>query len=500
MRLVVAMMKHETNTFSPLPTNAEAFGANGPLFGPAAYAAMQGTRTAIGAFLDLAKAEGAEITVPLAADALPGGKVTAAAFETFVTAIVDAVDERCDAVLLDLHGAMVCEHDDDGEGALLEAIRRRRPDIPIGVALDLHANITQRMIDNATAIVGYKTYPHIDMYEAGQAAGRIVLNALAGEVQPVMAWQRVPAIAATLCMGTTGPGPMTDLAAAARRAEVTREVLAASVFGGFPMADVPAPGLSVVAVADRDALRAQRVARRLAAEAWARRDAFIYRSEPLAQSVARAKSLADRKGPVLLIDHADNCASGGTQDTMHVVAEVLRQGLRDVAVAAIRDPGAVGRLAEIGVGGTATIDLGGKTALPALGLKGEPLRLTGRINFVGEGEFVITGPMLTGVSASMGRSVVFETEGVEIVVTEKPYEPWDLGVFRCVGIEPTAKRFLVLKSRMHYRAVFAPIAGSIVECDGVGVTSSNLELFRFDKLARPVFPFDRDLAWASGDA
>ncbi len=496
MRLVIAMLKHETNTFSPIPTPIEACGAQGPLFGEPALAAMRGTRTAIGAFIDLAHKAGAEISVPLAADALPGGIVTREAYQQFVDAILGSIDDRCDAVLLDLHGAMVSAASDDGEGFLLEAIRCRWPDIPIGVALDLHANVTRRMIENATAIVGYKTYPHIDMYEAGEAAGHIVLSALNGKVRPVMAWQRVPVIAATLCMGTTGPGPMTELTESARQVEGANGILATSVFGGFPMADIPAPGVSIVVVADHDATVANRVAAALAAAAWDRREAFVYTAEPLAQSVSRARSLANGTGPVLLIDHADNCASGGTQDSMRVLDEVLNQGLENVAVASIRDPEAVGTLARAGIGAKITANLGGKTDMPALGLTGEPLKITGIVKNLTDGRFVITGPMMTGVEANMGRSAVLDTGNVEIVVTEKPYEPWDLGVFRSVGIEPTKKTFLLLKSRVHYRAAFAPIAGATVECDGIGVTSSDLGKFRFQKLERPVFPFDCDLAWS----
>jgi microcystin degradation protein MlrC len=119
------------------------------------------------------------------------------------------------------------------------------------------------------------------------------------------------------------------------------------------------------------------------------------------------------------------------------------------------------------------------------------------VRLISDGRFKISGPMLTGVEANMGLSVVFESGPMTFVVTERPYEPWDLGVFRSVGIEPTARRFLLLKSRMHFRAAFAPIAGAIVECDGVGVTSSDLGLFSFARLARPVYPLDEIAGWSS---
>jgi microcystin degradation protein MlrC len=499
VHFVVAMLKHETNTFSPIPTMASAFGADGPLFEADALRAMRGTRTPMGAFIALAEQAGATLVTPLAADALPGGVVDGEAYERFSQTILDSIATGCDAVFLDLHGAMVAEPTPDGEGTLLKRIRARHPDLPVGVALDLHANMTDDLVANATAIAGYKTYPHTDMYEAGHAVGSIVLRALSGEAKPVLAWRRVPVVASTLCMGTTTKSAMRELIERAREAEERPGILSVSIFGGFPMADIPEPGMSVVVVADGDSGLANAVAEELAGQVWDQRAAMIYRGAPLQKAVLRAKQLAGTvKGPVLLIDHADNCASGGTQDTMQVIAEVLRQGLEDVAVASIRDPEAVKRLVAAGVGNRIRLSLGGKTDLPALGRKGEPLELEGYVRLISDGRFKISGPMLTGVEANMGLSVVFESGPMTFVVTERAYEPWDLGVFRSVGIEPTNRRFLLLKSRMHFRAAFAPIAGAIVECDGVGVTSSDLSLFSFARLSRPVYPLDEVAEWTPG--
>ncbi len=268
-------------------------------------------------------------------------------------------------------------------------------------------------------------------------------------------------------------------------------VVDVSVFGGFPLADIPRPGLSVVTVAEGDREAAQAAADAILEKAWEKRADFVYCAEPLAQSVARAKALSD--GPILLIDHADNCASGGTQDTMAVLAEVMAQGLEDVAVFAIRDAQAVETLIKAGVGNEATLALGGRVAMPTIGRRGEPLEVTGRVRAITDGQFTITGPMMTGARAHLGRAVVLDTGPLEIVITENNHEPWDLGCFRSLGIEPTQKRYLLLKSRIHYRAGFEPIARHIIECDGVGVTSSDYGLFRFEKLERPAYPLDPDM-------
>lgn len=493
MRAVVAMMKHETNTFSPVPTPLSRFGRDGPFFGANAAAAYRGTNTAMAAFMELCEAAGAEIETPIAANARPSGPLPADVYETMADAICEAVERGCDALFLDLHGAMVAEHGDDGEGMLLQRIRALRPDLPIAVALDMHANLTEEMVSNCTVLAGFRTYPHIDMHETGLRAGRLLLRSLAGEIAPVMVWGRLPLLVHTLRMGTS-EAPFSDFIAQSLALEQKPGILDVSVFGGFALADIAHPCFSALAIADGASTQASAHLEELLGEAWRRRTDCFYDAEPLPSSIARAAEMTE--GPVLLIDHSDNCASGGTQDTTAVLAEAIRQGLRDMAVFAICDPDAVAQMIEAGVGAEVTLPLGGKLNMPAIGLRGEPLQVTGRVRAITDGEFVVTGPMMTGTRAVMGRSVVLETEAAEIVVCERHHEPWDLGCLRSVGIEPTAKRYILLKSRMHYRAGFLPIARAIVECDGRGVTSSDFGLFRFSKLARPVYPLDPEILHA----
>ncbi len=493
MRFVLAMMQHETNTFSPVPTPLGAFGRGaraGAGRGEAAVAGFVGTRTAMAAFHDLALAEGAEIVVPVAASAAPSGPVEDAAFDTISGWICEAVAAGADAAFLHLHGAMVTETHDDGEGELLRRIRALAPDLPIAVALDFHTNLTAAMVDNATVIAGYCTYPHIDIYETGRRAGATLIRALNGEVEPVMAWRALPMITHMLRQ-TPAEQPMKDIMDLAIRAEAEGKVLAASIFGGFPLADIPHVSLSSVVVTDGADAAGGALLDRLLAMAWQRRADFVFPVEPMAHSIGRAKQLPGR--PILLADHGDNCGAGGNQDVMAVLAEVIAQGLEDVAVGPIHDPESVARMIEAGVGADVTLRLGGKTDMPAIGLTGEPLAISGRVRRITDGRYRVTGPMSTGIMLNMGRTAVLDTATLEIVVIEGRDEPFDIGCFTHAGIDPAAKKFLLIKSRQHFRAGFEPIVADIVMVAGPGVCTSNYDMLAFKNLTRPIYPLDPDM-------
>ncbi len=488
LRAVIAMMQHETNTFSPVPTPLARFGSPEVPTGKEVYRRFKGTGTGLGAFLDAADAAGMEVATPIAGNAAPSGPVESAAYDHMCDAICAAIAKGCDVCFLDLHGAMVTQTTDDGEGTLLRRIRQMAPELPIAISLDLHANLTDEIVQNCAVLVGYKTYPHLDMYEAGAHAARIMLRALKGEVTPIMCWGQRPILAQTLRMGHDDR-PMGPLLAMAR-AEEANGLLAASVFGGFPLADIRQAGLSVATVADGSRAAAEAACERLLSAAWKEKADWIFRSEPLAASIARAKSLTD--GPIILLDHADNCASGGTQDTMAVLKEALDQGLRDVAIFGVCDPEAVAAMEAAGVGNEIALELGGKADMPAIGMSGQPLRLSGRVRAITDGDFAITVPMGRGTIVSMGKTAVLDTGQAQIVVCSRHTEPFDPGCFRSVGIEPTSKRYLILKSRIHYRAGFRAISKHEIPCNGVGVTSSDNSLFAFKKVRRPIYPLDPD--------
>ncbi|WP_454754323.1 M81 family metallopeptidase [Cupriavidus necator] len=492
MRFVIALMRHETNTFSPIATPLRAFNrgssTDGPLYGDDAVRACQGTNSAAAAFIDIAQRQGDESVMPLMANAVPSGIVTAEAFESMAGTIVEAVRAGCDAVMLDLHGAMVAEGFPDAEGELLARIRAVAPQVPIAVALDFHANFSNALVGNATVIAGYCTYPHVDVYETGARAARTLMAALRGEAKPVLLWRTLPMLTHMLRQ-TPRAQPMKDIMDRAMAAERDGEVLNASVFGGFPLADIPHTGLAVVIVADGDRMdTGQRLLDELCGMAWERRADFVFPFEPMQTSVARARELAH--WPVVLVDHGDNCGAGGPTDEMTVLREVLRQGLDGVVAGPFWDPAAVAELVAAGVGQTVTLDVGGKTDMPALGLKGTPLRLTGCVKCITDGNYQVTGPMFTGMKLSLGRTVVLDVGGTLVVVCEKPQEPFDSGVFTHAGIDLSRRKYILIKSRQHFRAGFEPIAKEIVLVAGPGVCSSDYSQFPFRNLRRPIYPLE----------
>ena len=488
MKILIARMNHETNTFSPVPTPLEAFGNRGPSYGDDAYRENKGMRTAMSAFIDAAERAGAQFVTPISAAANPSGPVAAAAYEAICDAIVPAAP-GCDAVLLDLHGAMVAEHFDDGEGELLARVRAALPDVPIGVALDLHANVTQRMIDQADVIIGFKTYPHVDMYECGEHVARVLFDMIEGRAKPVLAWRQPPLLTHTL-RSATAHGAMRRAVQAARAAE-RDGMLAVSVLSGFSLADIEAPCISVVVVGCGDRAAADAVAERIARQIWDERADFVYRSAALAESVGEAARLA--KGatrPILLLDHGDNCMSGGTCDTTDVLEMALAQGLNGIVCGPLCDPQAVAQLISAGVGAQVDVEVGNKRPAPKIGMMKTPLRLRGVVRAITDGEYTITGPTYTGQRGYMGRTVVLDSARAALVISERTHEPWDLGVFESVGVDPRRAQFLILKSRMYCRPVFEPIAAGLVECDSQGVTSSDYGLFPFKTVRRPVYPLD----------
>ena len=346
------------------------------------------------------------------------------------------------------------------------------------------------MIANSSALIGYKTYPHTDMYEVAERVGKILLAQLRGRCDPVMSWGNVPLLAHTLMQGSDME-PMAGLQQETRLLERRPGILAATLFGGFNLGDMAHAGSSAVIIADGDRLIADAARDRLLAKLWAAREGFIYRGTSLLEALKDAAGRTD--GPIVLLDHADNCGSGGTQDVMDIIQAVLNAGLPDVAMAALWDPEAAAAMRAAGVGAELTLALGGKTDMPAIGLKGRPLTLTGRVMALSDGRWRVEGPMYTGVEVRMGPSALFRVGEMDIIVVSRHHEPWDVGIFKSLGIDPETKRYLLLKSRVHYRAGLGRVEKHRIALDGRGVTTSDWRVLPYARLRRPIFPLDQEV-------
>ncbi|MGH1571984.1 M81 family metallopeptidase [Methylobacterium sp. P31] len=345
--------------------------------------------------------------------------------------------------------------------------------MPLGVALDLHANVTARMVEAADVIVGFKTYPHVDMVETGAHVARLVGRMLDEGVRPHQVWCHPPQLAHTLRMDTRVAGAMADLVEASRVMETKPGILAATLFGGFGLADLPEAGASIVVVAE-SATQAQGAAKELGAALWARRAEFVYDEAPSwIPSPRRVQPPNGRGSGRSCSSTTAITACRGDLRRDGCARRLYGGGLDGVVAGPICDPECVAALFAAGTGAAAEIRLGNKVALPGF-TRRAPLALTGRVAALGDGGYIVTGPTYTGQRFTMGRAAVLDTGRARVLVSEEPHEPWDLAIFTGVGIDTREARFLILKSRMYCRPVFEPIARAVVECASAGVTSLRL--------------------------
>jgi microcystin degradation protein MlrC len=486
VRAFVAMFAHETNTFSSMPTGRRAFEARTLQYGGEVLERYAGTNTCVGGMIDAAAALDITLVPSIAAAASPAGPVTRQMFDDVVTRLT--ADLRAagpfDALLLDLHGAMVTEADEDGEGALLAAVREiAGPRIPIAVTLDFHANVTPAMATHATLLLGYKTYPHVDMADRGREATERLADVLSGRLRPTVALRQPPLLPPLGRQGTRS-GPMRRLYDRATELERDPRVATVSIFAGFPLADVHDAGLSVYVVTHDDQARADAIADELAEMAWKHRHEFIHTALPVREAVQQALAIDGR--PVILADMADNTGGGASGDGTELLRELLRVGARGATVACIWDPDAAAACAKAGVGATVTVTVGGKVD----DRHGAPIEVTGRVRTLSDGRFVHKGPMMRGLEGRLGTTAVLEVQDVRIILISNRWQTLDPEMLRFVGIDPLAEKIVVVKSTIHYRAAFEPIAHAIVEVDAAGLSSSNLARFDFRRVRRPIFPLD----------
>ena len=408
--------------------------------------------------------------------------------------ILDAAERQgpIDGVLLHLHGAMVVDSHEDGEGELLARLRQKLgPEVPIVVTLDLHANVTQAMADNASALIAFRTYPHVDLYERAWQGAELLERAMAGEVRPRTVIARRPMIYG-LDRGRHQAGPMAELIARGEALEAAGEALAVSICAGFSRANIRDVGPSVTVTVDGNSPRGQAIAEEFMDHAWATRDYQSYTLLSVEAAVARARPPRKAQGrpggdkPLVVADYTDNPGGGGYGDATAFLKGLIEAGVERVAFHAICDPEAVEAGMRAGIG-PATLTLGGKTD-PAMG--GGPLTLTGDVTHLTNGRFIAYGPMGGGVERDYGPSMVFRVGGIDIILITNNGQAVDLGQFTSLGLDPTRYTTVAVKSMQHFRAAFEPIAREVILVDTGALCSETYTPELFDKVRRPVWPLD----------
>ena len=495
-RIAIGMISHETNTFSPVPTTLDSFAEQryGIVEGDAIVSRFEGTKTGIGAFVEVGQREGWELIGTVVASATPSGNVAAEAHNQLKGTLLGYLEAAgpVDGVLLHLHGAMLSENAPDAEGDICRAVREViGPDTPLMVELDLHGNITRDFCEVVDAAIAYDTNPHVDAYERGLETAECMAAYLKDEItRPAVFISKPPMLPATINM-RTAEGPMRAILERGKEWEAAPGIIDVSVFGGFPFADFDQAGTSILVTAT-DAAQGRDCANELGRLAWDIRDDFLKKIAPTAEAVDQALAIIDGgvERPVVLADVADNPGGGGSGDTTELLHELVRRGVPG-AVACIWDPETVAHASAAGVGATTRFRIGGKAA----GEYGASLEVEGRVAVLSDGRFVGHGPVVRGQTVQCGPTARIDVGDLKLVVSSIRHAANDRGYFKLVGIEPEREPLLVVKSRGHFRADFEPIAETIIEVDAPGAANPNLDRFQFQHVRRPIWPLDRDATW-----
>ena len=502
--VLTAEFAHETNTFSRVPTGYDKFMARSNcLAGDEAIAARGQANTELAGFLDAARAHDWRVIHVLSASANPGGPVTRDAFERLAGPIVAAARAHrgeLHGILLGLHGAMVTEFCEDGEGELLARLRAVvGPDLPIAITLDLHANVTRAMCALANIIVSYQTYPHVDMRRTGLQAGAILQRTMAGEIAPVTIRAHRPMLGET-SGGRTDKGPMLDWLARARAHEADPDVFAVSLNAGFSHADIAEVGPTVLVTCQGPAARHHAFAESIADAMWDRRFEELNHYYTVDEAAARCAAYRPLRGPIVVADYSDNPGGGAYGDSTHLLAALLHARVGNACFAPMVDSAVVRQLQGHEVGDTVEIELGGKTD-PRFG--GAPLALRAVLLLKSDGRYTGDGPMVGGQQRSWGPTAVVRVDGIEILVVTNAAQIWDQQQFKAFGIDPQAKAVVALKSAQHFRAAFEPMAGEVIVCDSGALCAPDCTALPFCKVPRPIFPLDQDIdiaAWKARNA
>jgi len=485
MRILIGAIGHESNTFTPFLTQIDDFFI---LRGPEIYDTAW-RRSSIHGIVDTLRDHGAELVPTIVAGAMPGGVVERGAYETFKQAVLENAHD-VDGVCLYLHGAMRAEGLDYCENDLLRDLRARLgPEIPISIALDMHANIVAEMVEHVNALVAYHTAPHTDAYETGVRAAEMLLQILTEDVQTEIGFAKIPFLLPGE-MAQTSLDPMAAMMALAEELEEHPDVLSASLANGHCWADVPDIGVIAIVVTAGDADLARNGANRLATTFWERRGEFGLSAEAYQVDDAVEVAMAAQESTVFLSDSGDNPGAGGTTDVPLLLEELLSRKAKSVVVASIWDFDSVQDCIAAGIGKTVTLSVGGKLDR----VHGKPLTVTGVVRTITDGERYQGGVPARAFRGKIGPVVVLNIDGIDLVLSSTRLSFVDPIQLRDLGLEPLDYRIVVLK-RGYLTAPFQAISQRSILALSPGATNCDVAKMAFQRVRRPMYPLDLDATW-----
>lgn len=491
MKIITARLGHESHAFSVVPTTLASFAATELLFGDDVVRHMTGTRTETGGIIASAKRFGWELVPTVAALAMPSGPVTRATYEALLEPILFALQAHRDAaaVVLALHGAMSVDGLPDAEGDLLRRIREIiGTGRPLAASLDLHANVTDEMVRHASILTSFRTTPHVDQYETGVRLCALVERTLCGEIAPRVYVGRRPMLAGMDLGRTVGDTLMTGLQRKARAWEArSPAILDVSLNAGYYFGDVYEAGPSVVVIGNGEDALCRQVADELIDDAWSWRDQKTVHLQGIDSAIERALAPADGAGPLILADYTDGPGGGGYGDATHLLRALVAAQVPGSVVGELYDPESVRQAGAAGVGATRSFRIGGKTDAR---YGGGPLEVEARVLALSDGNYVRTGPYMTGTDASIGPSAALEIGAVRVIVCSHRVQAEERSQYRILGIDPERVNVLALKGINHFRADFEPIARGIVFVEAGGIHASDLRTLPFRNVRRPIWPLD----------
>jgi len=468
-RIAVGGFLHETNTFAPTKATYDAFvhGGGWPRMelGNDILKVVRNVNVGLAGFIDAALSEGWELVPTIFAAATPSAHVTKDAYERIAKVLMDGIAAAgpLDAVYLDLHGAMVAEHLDDGEGEILARVRKViGKDLPLVVSLDLHGNVTPDMVEHANALIAYRTYPHVDMADTGRACARHLALVLKTKQRFAKAFRQLPFLI-PISWQCTNDQPTKSIYE--KLAALQSDAVPTLSFApGFPAADFADCGASVFAYGKTQA-DADAAADKIAKIVEGHENDFDGRIYSPDQGVQLAMKLAKgAKKPVIIADTQDNPGAGGDSDTTGMLRALVRNKAERAATGVIYDPESAKAAHQAGEGATVTLSLGGKSGIPG----DAPYKETFVVEKLSDGNFIAPGPYFGGRQMEMGPSACLRINGVRVVVASHKSQLADQALYRYVGIEPTEQAILVNKSSVHFRADFEPIAEKLLICAAPG--------------------------------